>query len=109
MAVAAPSLVETYAVLTRLPSPHRLAARDAWALVKTNFVDQAVVVALNGAAYAGLLGRLPALQIVGGRTYDSVIAECARQARAEELLTFNRRHFDPPPEGVEIIEPTRPG
>ena len=34
----APALVEAYAVLTRLPPPHRLSAADAWALVEGNFV-----------------------------------------------------------------------
>src|SRR6266508_3274050 len=50
LAIAAHALVETYAVLTRLPAPHRLAPADAWALVKANFVDSATVVALSGQA-----------------------------------------------------------
>ena len=37
LAVAAHALVETYAVLTRLPAPHRLAPADAWTLIDTNF------------------------------------------------------------------------
>jgi predicted nucleic acid-binding protein len=37
LAVPAPALVETYAVLTRLPAPHRVSAADAWTLVKVNF------------------------------------------------------------------------
>jgi predicted nucleic acid-binding protein len=105
LAVAAPALVETYAVLTRLPSPHRLAPADAWALVKANFIEHATVVALNGHACARLLARLSALGIGGGRTYDAVIADCAGRAKVDALLTFNRRHFDPPPEGVTIVEP----
>lgn len=105
LSVAAHALVETYAVLTRLPAPHRLAAGDAWALVKANFVESATVVALNGQAHVTLLGRLATLGIAGGRSYDAVIAACARQAKVDALLTFNPRHFDPPPEGVAVIEP----
>ena len=105
LAVAAPALVETYAVLTRLPSPHRLAPADAWALVEANFIKQSTAVALTGAAYARLLRRLAKQTIAGGRTYDAVIAECARRGRAETLLTFNRRHFDPPPTDMSVIEP----
>lgn len=109
LAVAAPALVEAYAVLTRLPSPHRLTHDDAWALIKANFVDRAAVATLNRDGYVGLLQRLPRLGIGGGRTYDAVIADCARHGKADALLTFNRRHFDPPPEGVTIVEPSRRG
>lgn len=105
LAIAAHALVETYAVLTRLPAPHRLAPADAWALVKANFVKPATVIALTGAAHASLLEGLAAAGISGGRTYDSLIAASARQARVSALLTFNPRHFDPPPDGVAIVQP----
>ena len=106
LTVAAHSLLEAYAVLTRLPAPHRLAPADAWALVKANFVNTATVVALNGAAHIALLNRLAKMGIGGGRSYDAVIATCAGQAKVDALLTFNPRHFDPAPEGVAVIEPT---
>lgn len=106
LAVPAPALIETYAVLTRLPSPHRLAAADAWTLVEANFVEQATIVALSRADYVALLRRAVAREIAGGRTYDAVIAECARKATAATLLTLNRRHFDPAPGGVTVVEPS---
>ncbi len=105
LAVAAHSLVETYAVLTRLPPPYRLAPADAWTLVQANFVEAAAVVALDGTAHVVLLGRLAALEIGGGRTYDAVIAASVAQAKVETLLTLNPRHFDPPPTGATVIEP----
>jgi predicted nucleic acid-binding protein len=105
LAVAAPALVEAYAVLTRLPAPHRLSPADAWALVEANFVEGATVVALGSRIYPRLLRRLAGEMIAGGQTYDAVIAECARRARVGTLLTFNRRHFDPPPTGVSVVEP----
>jgi predicted nucleic acid-binding protein len=105
LVVAAHSLAETYAVLTRLPAPHRLAPADAWSLVKANFVDHATVASLDAAAYSTLLRRLAALGIAGGRTYDALIGECAQRARVDALLTLNPRHFEPPPEGVVLIEP----
>jgi predicted nucleic acid-binding protein len=105
LAVPAAALVEAYAVLTRLPPPHRLSPHDAWTLVETNFIAPATIVALTGPTYATLLRRLAKDAIAGGRTYDAVIAECAHQAKADAFLTFNPRHFDPPPEGVSVIEP----
>ena len=105
LAVAAHALVETYAVLTRLPAPHRLAPTDAWALVNANFVESASVIALSGQAHVTLLRGLATQGLSGGRSYDAIIAACARQARVDALLTFNPRHFDPPPDGVSVVEP----
>jgi predicted nucleic acid-binding protein len=105
LTVAAHALVEAYAVLTRLPPPHRLAPADAWTLVKANFVEPATVVALGGPAYVKLAGHLAAAGVRGGRCYDAVIGACAEQASADTLLTFNPRHFSPAPKGVRVIEP----
>ena len=106
LSVPAPALVEAYAVLTRLPPPHRLSAADAWALIEANFVAQATVEALDADAYVDLLRAASTEGVTGGRTYDAAIGECARGAGAEVLLTFNRRHFDPVPAGVRVIEPS---
>ena len=108
MAIAAHAIAETYAVLTRLPAPHRLAPADAWTLVRTNFVDQADLVTLDGPAHVAVLAQFAAAGIGGGRTYDGLIAACAGTSGAKALLTFNGRHFDPPPHGVAIVEPCDP-
>jgi predicted nucleic acid-binding protein len=107
LAIPAHALIEAYAVLTRLPAPHRLAPADAWALLDANFVEPATVVAIEGPAHAALLARLASAGTGGGRTYDALIAEQAAIARAAVLLTLNPRHFEPPPPGVTVIEPPR--
>ena len=106
IATPAPALVEAYAVLTRLPQPHRLAPSDAWTILKGNFVDQAMVIALDSASYVQTLDAATASDTAGGRTYDLIIGECARLAGASTLLTFNSRHFHPGPAGVEVVVPT---
>jgi predicted nucleic acid-binding protein len=108
MAIAAHAIAETYAVLTRLPAPHRLAPSDAWTLVRTNFVENAALVTLGGPAHVAVLETLAGAGIGGGRTYDGLIAACAGASRAKALLTFNSRHFDPPPRGVTLVEPADP-
>jgi predicted nucleic acid-binding protein len=95
MVVAAPALVETYAVLTRLPAPHRLSPEVARHLVEENFVRGASCVALDADGYRSLIRSAPAAGVSGGRTYDAVIAQCARQARVGTLLTFDASHFAP--------------
>jgi predicted nucleic acid-binding protein len=92
---AAPALIETYAVLTRLPPPHRLAPSDAATLVQANFANGVETVALDAAGYRRLLQDAPHERIAGGRIYDRVIAACAMVAEAATLLTFNTRDFAP--------------
>ncbi len=105
LVVAAHALVEAYAVLTRLPAPHRLAPADAWALLEANFVSGAEIAALSGSAQVALLRRLSHAGIAGGLTYDALIAASARHGKAAELLTFNRRHFDAVADDLHIVEP----
>ena len=105
LSIAGHALAEAYAVLTRLPTPYRLAPADAWALIEANFVNAKRVVGLTGGLYQALLRTLVKTEIAGGRTYDAIIAECARRAGARTLFTLNPRHFDPPPSGVTIVVP----
>ncbi len=93
MRVGSHTLAEAYAVLTRLPLPHRLAADDAPALLEHNFGEPGRVVALDVAAYWETLRRVAAEDMVGGRIYDALIATAARLAGASALITLNIRHF----------------
>lgn len=103
--VAAPVLVESYSVLTRLPSRHRLTPKDALALLTVNFFECSAV-ALDTASYRALLERAPAQAVAGGRTYDAVIAQCAIRAGVAHLLTFNERHFRGLTGAVQIVTPS---
>jgi toxin FitB len=105
LSVAAHALTEAYAVLTRLPAPHRVAPADAWELLRANFTEDVLVVSLTPTQQITVLRRLAGAGIGGGRTYDAVIAECAVRARAGALLTFNARHFEPPPADMAIVVP----
>lgn len=89
-----PALVETYAVLTRLPPPWRLRAADAHRLLVDTFRARATVVGLDGAEAWDLLDTALAGSVSGGATYDAHIAACAMKAGAARLATFNRRHFE---------------
>ena len=105
MTVAAHALSEAYAVLTRLPAPHRLAPGDAWAVLSVNFVDGGKVVALSAREHVSVLTKLAEGAVGGGRTYDAIIAECAGRSGASVLLTLNPRHFEPAPAGVAVVVP----
>jgi predicted nucleic acid-binding protein len=93
MIVAAPALIETYSVLTRLPAPYRLSAEVALGVVEANFLRGAKIVALEAEAYRTLLRGAPAAGVSGGLTYDAVIAACARKEKVRTVLTLNESHF----------------
>jgi predicted nucleic acid-binding protein len=93
LVIATSTLIEAYAVLTRLPPPHRLSPRDAIALIETSFVTGATLAGLDNKAIRPLLREAADHDIAGGRTYDWVIAACARTARVKTILTFNARDF----------------
>jgi len=92
--LAAPALVEAYAVLTRLPRAYRMRPRDCLALLRASFLDHAAsVIVLDVDQYLTLIQSAAADNMSGGQTYDAVIAACARAANVTTLLTFNERHF----------------
>jgi predicted nucleic acid-binding protein len=108
LVVAAPALVETYAVLTRLPPPHRLSPADSLALLEANFMVSGVeMVALDPDGYRRLLRGAPTEGIAGGRMYDAVIAACTLAAGVDTLLTFNERQFlSFAAHGLRVVVPT---
>ncbi len=100
--------LETYAVLTRLPPPHRLAPGDADRLLRETCVPAARLAAsLPPADFWPLLERLAEEQVAGGRVYDAAIVASAVRAGARRILTLNPRHFESvAPAGLAIVDPT---
>jgi len=88
-----PALVESYSVMTRLPSSHRVRSDVAYQLLHDSF-GQVRVAALPANKAWPFLRDCQASEVAGGRTYDALIAIIAIEAGASEILTFNPRHFD---------------
>jgi hypothetical protein len=93
MFVAAHSLLETYAVLTRLPPGRRLSPRDTHAIIEFSFLQHGDVLALPTRAYIDLLQRLADGLVAGGRTYDGLLVACAEYHHVDAVLTLNGRDF----------------
>jgi len=110
MVLAGHALAETYAVLTRLPPPRRLAPSQALSLIEVTFVRAADrIAALDGPALLAVVRRAAAIGTAGGRVYDAIIAACAEQAGVSTLLTFNVVHFRPlVGRGIDVLAPPIP-
>ena len=91
-ACAAHSLAEVYATLTRLPPKHRVSPQQALTFLDA-IEERFTLVALSPEEYRLSIHRAAALNVVGGTTYDLVIAACALKARVDTLYTWNVVHF----------------
>jgi predicted nucleic acid-binding protein len=84
----APVAVETYSVLTRLPPPHRLGPHEVLWFLEDRFRDEPL--ALPASATGRLLAEVGRRGIVGGATYDALVAETARHF-STTISTIDRR------------------
>lgn len=94
LVLAAHSLAEVYAVLTRMPGPGRLRGNDAIALIEANW-SATPTVHLTARETWDAVRAAERLGVTGGQTYDALIARCALKAGASTILTWNVRHFAP--------------
>jgi predicted nucleic acid-binding protein len=88
VALIAHCALETYSVLTRLPTPHRAPARLVHRFLETQFAAPYLV--LPAREQRRLTGRLLELGIEGGAVYDGLVALTAAAAGAT-LITLDRR------------------
>ena len=96
------ALVESYAVMTRLPAPYRLAPADAFQLLRDNFATVRLAI-FNWRSVWPVLQRLAGASLGGGITYDAVILDAAADAGATELLTLNERDYVRLEPGLRIV------
>jgi predicted nucleic acid-binding protein len=91
-ACAAHSLAEVYATLTRMPGKHRTSGQQAVTFLEA-IEERFSFVALDVAGYRSTIRQAAALGIVGGTSYDALVAACARKVKAEVIYTWNLQHF----------------
>ena len=100
-----PVLIESYSVMTRLPSPHRLSPETAHTLLESN-LSAIRVVGIPSSSMWKFLRETATEGTAGGAIYDAVILECAVRAKAGHIATFNTRDFERlARDRIEVIEP----
>jgi predicted nucleic acid-binding protein len=91
--VSSHSLLELFAVLTRLPLQPSIQPSMAWTLIRSGVADRATIVPLTPKEYVGLVEEAAGLGLTGGVVYDALIARAAKKVQADVLLTLNPEHF----------------
>lgn len=87
--IPAHALLETYAVITRLPSPHRVAREDAHSVLADRYPPSTVLAAPVG-LQRSLVDRLAEAGVAGGAVYDALVGLTATHHGAV-LLTRDVR------------------
>jgi predicted nucleic acid-binding protein len=86
------SLAEVYSTLTRMPASHR-ASPDQAMLFLEDMARRLTFIALNAEEYWDAIAGGAASGVLGGLTYDALLARCALKAKVETILTWNVGHF----------------
>src|SRR5439155_24678876 len=86
--------LDTFAVITQYPPPHRLSTDSTVQLLRANLAGRRTV-ALDGRGYWRFVERAAAGGVAGGRIYDALILASATRAGVDRLVTQNRAHFVP--------------
>ena len=85
--------LEFFSVTTRLPEEYRLDPDTALRFVQGELLGRFEVDALPARNRRSFLISAVDQGVSGGRIYDAHIAEVARRAGSEIVVTENRRHF----------------
>jgi predicted nucleic acid-binding protein len=85
--------LEFFSVATRLPPEFRISPENAVTLLQEEVLSRLAIHDLPATGRVPMLMAAGRDRITGGRIYDTHIAEVARAADAEVVVTDNRRHF----------------
>src|SRR5580693_7156059 len=91
--VAAHSLAESYAVLTRLPGASQVSPSVTWQLISENIIKNFQLVPLSPREYARTIEEASSSDVRGGKIYDALLLAAAAKSGAERIYTFNVAHF----------------
>ena len=103
--VAQHSVLECFAVLTRLPGMLRLSADEARRVLADTVQAHMAVVALAAHATWRVTDALAASSLTGGRVYDAFVVATLRAAHADAVATFNVGHFKELSPDMNIMVP----
>lgn len=102
--VSSHSLAEVYAVLTRLPLKPKIGPALAHRLIRENTQKPLKVIDLSVKDYRDSLNSGAELGIEGGQIYDGILAQAAKKAGVDKIVTFNIKDFQKVwPEGHEQL------
>lgn len=93
LVVSSHSLLECYAVLTRLPMTPKISPAIAKRLISENLLKVAEIITLPSDEYLALLQDCADQHLSGSIVYDALIFKAAMFSKVQHLLTLNYKDF----------------
>jgi predicted nucleic acid-binding protein len=104
--VAHHSILESYAVLTRLPGELRLNGAEAKQLLESTIRTNMKVAEFHASSIWDCIDSMVLHSAIGGHSYDVFSAEILSRSGAEAIATFNDRHFSEFASNMPVINPS---
>ena len=91
--MSAHSVAETFSALTSVPLVPRILPSQARQIVSANILPHFTSIAVTAGMYERAIEICAARGLGGGKIYDALLLECARESKSDRIYTFNLRDF----------------
>lgn len=102
------SVLEAYAVLTRLPSDLRVTPTEARDIIKGSIFEHVQIADFSSYQMWDILESIIEKPAIGGQSYDGFILEIMKMNRVDGFATFNSSRFEALHSPFKIINPAQP-
>jgi predicted nucleic acid-binding protein len=102
------SVLESYAVLTRLPGDLRVSPSEARDLLTATVQANMIIPRFDSENIWTTIETLVMSSVVGGRSYDAFILQILRSVGTGAIATFNPTNFRDLESGMVIIDLSKP-
>ncbi|NBB91340.1 MAG: PIN domain-containing protein [Spirochaetes bacterium] len=104
--VAHHSIIESFAVLTRLPAEYRLSPTEAETVLSETLQEKVSIAPFSSQSSWAALHSLADAPSAGGASYDAFIIHLLLQAAVDVIVTYNAADFARLTRAVRVAEPT---
>jgi len=102
------TVLECYAVLTRLPGALRVTGDEARRLLEGTVRANMTVADFRPDWMWDLIDWMSGRHVAGGRSYDAFAFDVLRRAGVERFATFNTAHFRDLDPKILLVDPSSP-
>jgi predicted nucleic acid-binding protein len=99
------SIIESYAVLTRLPADYRLSPAEAETVLTETLQNNASIAPFSSESVWDALHAFVGTPSAGGATYDAFIIHLLEQAEVDVIVTYNEADFARLTQTVRVAPP----
>lgn len=99
------SIIESYAVLTRLPADYRLSPAEAETVLTETLQNNASIAPFSSESVWDALHAFVATPSAGGATHDAFIIHLLEQAEVDVIVTYNEADFARLTQTVRVATP----